>query len=342
MLLFVFLGSCNKDIKDRKVNFIEIKYSIESEKIEIQEVFQPIDMLILDDYILFQNQYMDKGDCFFVYSSKNYEFLYSFGKKGIGPEEFISPKFIDNSFGNTLSLVDNGKLVLKDYDLNTKNAILKKESKINELRFPIQDMSFIDDSLSFILYYTNEDVFLYSYNYLNNKVIDTLSFDTGLKELIDGEFNSALNDFNFCNRGRKFVVNFLFLNKLISGEVDECGKFINKKYPHLKSDFIPSKTLYDNINYYNYPQMSNNFIYAQYYGYNFRNLAPPPFNLKGRNYNYLMEVYNLDLQPIALLDFDHESYRFYINKEGDKMFFWDPLKDFDNLLIFNVPDFNNL
>lgn len=327
------------DMGDRKINEFYFKFSILSDKIEIREIFQPVDMVILDDYIVFQNEYMDKSDCFFVYSSKKHEFLYSFGTKGAGPEEFISPRLVDQSFGNTLSVVDNADLILRHYSINDKNVILESESNIRDLKFPIQDMSFVDDSLSLILYYTNEDVFLYSYNYVSNIVVDTLCFDLGFREIMGGNFDSAINDFNFCNNGKRFVVNFLFFNKLISGSLDSSGKFENKNYSHLKADFLPAKSLYDNVNYYHYPQMNDSYIYAQYYGFNYRNLAPPPFNLKGRNYNHVMEVYNLNMEPVALLDFDHESYRFYINKEGSRMYFWDPLSDFNCLFVFNIPEF---
>lgn len=346
LLLSVLLSySCVGEKKGRVVNdcFLSVD-SIYANKIRINEVFNPVSMVILDDFYVFQNEYADRenGNFFYVYNAEDMSFCYSFGKLGNGGYDFLAPRIVQNNEKNTFSIVDSRTFKLFKYELTADGEKFIENKKIDGIRYPIQEISFVNDSILLFLVMTNENLILYSYNYNEEIIIDDVIYDTGFKNRLEGDFLPAFNECRYSNYKNKYSIAFHHINELIVGHVDDNGFFKEKDYQFSNNNFTPDKNRYDNILYYLYTAGDEEFIFAQYYGYKFRELAPFPLNLGRRHFDFLIEVYDWDRNPITLLSLDEDIMRMYIDSKKNKMYAWNPLKDFDYLLEYDICFLYNL
>ncbi|MDR3236078.1 MAG: 6-bladed beta-propeller [Prevotellaceae bacterium] len=238
---------------------------LKANKIPIKETLNPVKILMLDDYFIFQNDYISGEDCFYVYS-KSMKFCYSFGRLGQGPGEFIAPTPAQGSKENKLAIYDAAFDKLTDYDISDTKAEWIKDYKFPDrtIKFPVQQISYVDDTTILFRVMSNEGVMLYSYNIQSNYMIDTLSFETKIKEQMV-EYNSTFDDFCFSNYGRKYVISFAFIDEVVTGTLDAVGKFpkMNYKLKHTRMN----KDIADNISYYPLdPAATGDCVYTPYYG----------------------------------------------------------------------------
>lgn len=335
----VLFSSCGYIANERIVNdnFFS-NDTLSSNKIGINEIFNPVGMTVLDDYYVFQNEYGNSGDedFFYVYNAENMSFCYSFGNFGNGRNEFLSPRIVLNNNKNDILIADSRSMKLYKYNIKNKGEEFVEEKKINGLRFPIQEVSLVNDSILLFFVMTNENVFLYSYNYNNEQIVDTLFCKTGFEEKLGEDFLPSHNEYRYSNYKNKYAIVFHYIDELIIGEVDDEGFFKNKNCKLEKKDFVPDKAIYENILYYPHAASSENFIFVQYYGYLFRQLTPFPFNLGKRHFDFLIEVYDWNKNPITVLSLDEEILRIYVDNKRNKLYAWNPLKDFDNLIEYDI------
>ena len=65
-------------------------------------------------------------------------------------------------------------------------------------------------------------------------------------------------------------------------------------------------------------------------------LQPFPINMKGRHFDFYIEVYDWNLAPVARLKFDNDLIKLCIDEERHKIYTWNPMKDFDNILVYSI------
>jgi hypothetical protein len=330
----LLLDACVHSGKERILKSNMPVEELKATIIPIKETFNPVDMIILDDYFVFQNEYVNEGNCFFVYSSDEMKFCYSFGHVGRGPNEFIAPRIVQQSYGNMLSIYDSAYDKIVEYDISEQKAEQTNEIKITTIDYPTQSISYVDDSTVLLLVQTDQDVELYSYNLQTNVMIDTLSFETNFRKKMGDKYNSTFDSFYFSNFGRKYVITFNFIYEVIVGTLDGEGRFpgINYKIPNTE---LTENTI-DNVVYYLFPISTENYIYTQYYGKQFKYMQPFPLNIEGRSFDFLIEVYDWEKNPVRLLHLDNDILRFHINEKTNKLYAWNPLQDFDYLLEYDL------
>ncbi|MDR1371919.1 MAG: TolB-like 6-bladed beta-propeller domain-containing protein [Dysgonamonadaceae bacterium] len=305
-----------------------------SRKIPINEILVPTDMLLLDDYFIIANDYIQGENCFFVYSAKDKEFYFSFGQLGQGPDDFIAPRLVKESRGNTLSIYDAAFGKLLKFDVTNQGAKKISEQKITTIKYPFQHISYASDSILLFSVLTRQNVSLYSYNTEQKSIVDTLSFETKIKERMGDKYNSMFDVFHFSNCGKKFVATFEYINQAVTGTIDEAGHFwgTDFQYPNI---MLKDKAT-DNILYYLFPSATEDYFYTQYYGRLFKYMQPFPINTEGRSMDFLIEVYDWQKNIVRLLHPDSDILRFTVDKKTNKLYTWNPLKDFDGLLEYDL------
>ena len=135
ILLLVLLFPGCKQNADRIYNpeFQKI-YKIEPDFHKINEIIRPVDMIVLDDYLVIQNDILPNERCLFVYNLETLDFLYSFVNCGNGPEEFLAPALVQNDKENFLTLLDQASMKVIKYKLTDEKAeIINKDSIYNRL-----------------------------------------------------------------------------------------------------------------------------------------------------------------------------------------------------------------
>lgn len=332
----VLLSACNNgEMRVGKKEFPK-HIVLTATKIKIEQVIKPMSLAIHGDFLIIQNERIPEAPCFYVYALDSLEYLFSFGSLGGSEEEFVAPRIIFQDKDNALfSVFDQRTRDVKMYDITDKGASLKIGNiKVNEpTGYPLQELAFLNDS---ILLYLTVDNYLVSYNITGGNIIDSTSFETGLESILGDKYNQSIDFFHFFNHNNKIVMGHNFIDKLSLNECADDGIFKHKLLS-LKGNkpYNITNKLYENVCQYTYVNSTSDWIFAQYSGYKFKALQPFPINMGKRHFDFLMEVYDWDLNPKAQLEFDNDILRFVIDEDRKRIITWDPLKDFDYLLIYN-------
>jgi hypothetical protein len=307
-----------------------------AKRIPVNEVLKPTDLIILEDYFVFSNEYITGEDCFYVYSKEDFRFCYSFGRLGRGAREFIAPRFVYHTTGNVCAIYDSAYDKITTYELSAEGVDFIGEDNIVKIEMPIQGISYHNDStlLFRVFLPPMEGVELYSYDLQKDVVLDTLRFDTRIKEMMGANYNPSLDDFAFDNYADKFVIVFNYINQVVIGDVNHDGTFGTTTYQYQSTSIV--KKLRDNMVYYLFPVATKERVYAQYYGRPFQQMQPFPINLSERNFDFLIEVYDWDKKPLRRLHLDSDILRFRIDERTNKLYAWSMLSDFDYLLEYDL------
>jgi hypothetical protein len=340
--LFLFFslifGSSCTDEKIREINegFPETVKLIAEEK-EIREIIRPVEMVIHKNYLIIQNDQIPEVSCFYVYSLDSLNYLYHFARLGNGRDEFVAPLITRCKDTPYFFVFDQAKRKLAGYSLSDSGAHLVIEKLIQEdSKTPFQEMSFISDSIFLFLSVNNEII---SYNINRDMIIDTLTFSSDIKDKVYGEreYNKSLDFFYFSNMGDKIVTGHNFINKITTNTCNANGLFENKNISlsAYTRSYMDSH-LYNNMYYYMFVEATPNFIFAEYYGYSFLQLQPFPVNTGCRHFDFILEVYDWNSDKKAILEFDSDILRCTIDEKREKIYTWNPLKDFDYLLCYDM------
>ena len=294
----------------------------------VEEILKPIDMVVLDDYLVIQNEFLSDADCFFVYSRDSLRFLYSFGRRGQGPDDFMAPALVQNPIGNTLAVFDQSTFKLAECRLDKEAASREREWKVPAGdRMPLQEIYYCSDSV--LIYNTLETCNLHT-----GQVVDKVAIRSNLAELMGDNFNKSLDGFHFACEGGRLMVAFHYINRVLWGGVDGAGR-IDMPETDLHLDGPLNASLDDNLLYYMYVAMAPDLCIAQYAGYSFLSMQPFPVNMGKRRFDMLLEAYTPDGQPLALLDLQHDLLRCKIDSRHKRILMWNILEDFDRLYVYD-------
>lgn len=342
-ILLILLLICNNactNKQDRVVNKDFPKsIKLTSERIEIQEIIRPVGMIIHGDYLIIQNDQISDVPCFNVYSLESLKFLYSFARLGGGVGEFVAPLITQCNNVNLFFVFDQAKRTLTGYNLSDSGAHLSTEKTIQETTgFPLQELSFINDSIFLFLTVNNE---IMSYNLNSNTVVDSFTFKSNLEKKMQGDkpYNKALEFFHFSNANSRIVTGHNFINKISTNTCNESGLFeVDEILLNNHTPGMISPTLYDNLYYYLFVEATNDFVFAQYYGYPFKGFQPFPINMGKRHFDSVLEVLDWSLNKKAILEFDSDILRCTIDEKRKKIYTWNPLNDFDYILSYDIKE----
>ena len=316
--------------ENRELNEIFPKtIKLEAEKITIREIIKAGLILVLDDYLVVQNEYIPNEDCFFIYSLDSYKFLYSFGKLGQGPDEYIAHRLIQNSKNNILSIFDQASREIDNFRLTDTEPVFIERNRIeDDRREPFQEFSYLNDSLILLLRWDYE---LCSYNINDSRFISTFSFETDIKRKLEGNYNASLEAYHFSNYKDKIIIGHNYINNLSIGKI-ENGRFVMNNKVLTNSEISPH--ILRNKLYYLYVSTTSDHIFAQYYGLPFMQLQPFPINMGKRTFSFYLEVYDWNLNPLVLLELDSDFLRCAVDEKRKTIYTWNPLEDFDYLLVY--------
>lgn len=336
LLWLVLLFSGCRQSADRIYNpDFQNVYKVEPDFHRIDEIMRPVDMIVSDDYLVIQNDILPGEHCLFVYDLETLDFLYSFVHYGNGPEEFLAPAMVQNDKDNFLTLLDQASMKLIKYRLTDETAeIADKNRIILDDNRPLQEVYYVNDS---ILIFSTLDNELKTYHIGNHQIIDTYKFSSNLKQLMGKDYNQSFDKYHFAYNNNKVSLAFNFFNMILIGEVGEDGSIglDETEYP-VNSPL--ERSLYDNRYYYMYTLLTDKYLFAQYVGYKFRALQPFPLNMNKRRFDMLLEVYSLDKKALCCLDLQHDVLRCKIDEKHNKIYTWNMLDDFDNLIIYDYSE----
>jgi hypothetical protein len=308
------------------------KLKLCAERIEINEVLKPMELVNTEDFIVIQNEYLSGEKCFYIYDKDTYQFCFNFGQQGQSGtnDEFVAPRLVQNCTENILQIFDQATRLIHSYTISKQGATLLKQEKINDNdRLPLQKISNLNDS---ILIFLTSQMELCSYNLRKGVIIDKFQFKTTMISDI-AHYNPSLGGFSFGSSNKNIVVCFNFMNILQKGVIDDDFHF-NFKEHEIFSNEIFHKNMYDNIFYYSFVNISNKYIFAGNFGCPFLSLQPFPINTGKRYFEPFIEVYDLNMNKIALLELDNNLFYCDVDEKQKILYTWNPLEDFDHLFVY--------
>ncbi len=337
-ILLIIISACS-DQKAREKKEFPRHVLLTADKPKIDEVIKPVNITIHNDFLIIQNDRIPESSCFFVYTLDSFEYLYSFGRLGGSDEEFVSPLICRDNGSGLFYAFDQRTRNLKSYKITDKGAFLEGITKVNEATgYPLQEAAILNDST---LLYLTVDNYVVSYNINTGNVIDSIGFETGLRDVLGEQYNKSMDFFHFSTYKGQMVMGHNFIDKLSVNKCSSNGGFIENS-SSLKEFLHHTYTdeLYENIYRYVYLYSTSDLVFAQYSGYKFKTLQPFPMNIGKRHFNFLMEVYDWNLNPKFLLEFDNDFLRCVIDEKRKRIITWNFLKDFDFLLVYDYSAVN--
>lgn len=149
LFFFIVLLSCDNNSSKNVVLFdlpMETNYLKRNIKLTEVAILNPNSMAICDDYlVVFDNV---QSGIFKVYKLPELNYLYSWGSKGKGPEEFINiDDYSIRGYKNQLELMDNQHI--KRFKILDDKMVMTEKLEIPMLEKPINRIQRISDSIYF-------------------------------------------------------------------------------------------------------------------------------------------------------------------------------------------------
>jgi hypothetical protein len=337
IIIAVFLSyACQQDNSKRilKENIPVIQ--LKCEKIKINEIIKPVSMVILNNYLIIQNERNAKTDCFYVYNfSGSVKFCFSFGTWGNGPGEFIAPRLIQNNKNNQLAVYDSASDIISIFTISDDTEVFIDKKQIETNRYyPIQEISYVNDSILLFSIECKDYNRLYCYNLRTDQLLDSLEYKSYFKDKLKERYNPLLDTYHFDNYNNEVVIANRFIDAISCDTLTENFRFRHPNKVLNASNFTPfsQKQLHENNLFYSYVSITSNYIFAQRLGLPFKVLQPFPLNMAGRNFKFVIEVFDKELNPVAVLEPDKDILRCLIDEKQKCIYTWDPLNDFDQIL----------
>lgn len=343
LALLIMLTSCNRQ-KDKilEINKFPVEQTLIGKTFENITFYSKgnAKLVVVDTFLAIQK--MDES-LFSIFSTSDYKLMAKFGNVGMGPNEFLSPRLLNQTSFD----ISNNSPVICIYDItrrhfvriNILNAIKNqtnntyKELPIPDYHQPFTYFFYRDSDIMVATPERNSRLIIYNdsaRSYQEASYMPTLNYETpDLFEI--GKFASA----TFVNKKLERIVSALFL----IGEIDFFdlnGKFIKSSVFESKADLKKSLLNKDSENKWNPKiyiqdiQASDKYIYALNYD-NYQN--DYVFGKKCTNQNILVFDWNGNPIKKYILDTEHFIRNFAVDF-NNKRFYGFCLEEAEHPIIF--------
>jgi len=310
---------------------------LKASKIPINEIIKLSEIYKLKDYIILGDGSENPSTFFYVYKNPGFQFLYSFARKGQGPEEYRSPNVIRNTPDNFFSF--------RDYNtFNTYKLSDTTSTFMNSYRIPLLDRGFLLTGLNQV----NDSLFLSKpqsskqtrrelINLYTHEMIDYIPNTFNLEKKLGKDYYTIFEESSVVSNNKRFAYGYLFIDLIEFGSI-KYNKIVITNRVGMKKP--PNFHLYgagrqggkyesnvlNNIVYYSDIRCGENYVYALY--------ANAPMGDLKEEYASLVEVYTWDGSPVSLLKLDKDISSFVVNEEMQTIYGFNINKNEDYLYAF--------
>ncbi len=277
-----------------------------AEQIGISEVLKINNITKTTDYLILQNSSDGAGDFYFVYSLPDVNFLYSFGKRGRGPSEYLMPALIKNTPGNILGFKDHATDEIALYEISDTTAELQNSVTMHSHdrnRF-FWEINLIEDSLLLVKhqgYKTGATELWNMKTELQDSIQNTFH---RLPRKLGKDYYTIFDDYLIAANGNRFAISYFMIDRI------EFGKVINSRIIRTSAsgaDFTPRFHLYGNdtdteysidrnIVYYENIYAGKDFVYALY--------SNKRLDETEKEHSSTIEIYTWNGKPAEILNLD--------------------------------------
>ena len=323
------LGACKKT--DSSCALFGIPQQLQADSIALEAVFAPGNIHKLQDFVILCNNSEAVEKFFFVYSFPEFKYLYSFGHKGRGPNEYQQPSLIRNTPGNNFSFRDNVNNVISTYEITADSARLLDKytfSSPNARLLP-WEINHIDDSTYLLARYDQKWSQRELWNLKNATILDSLPDRFELRKKLGNGYYTVFDDCRIVSNRNRFVLGFLLQDRIEIGNIQNNKATVVKTIGASKApEFLLYKdngaTALDTENttiYYQNLFAGDHYIYALYSG--------ESWDITDMKNSNIIQVFDWEGIPIALLQLDRQIANLIVDEASNTIYGISPIQNPD-------------
>ncbi len=328
-----FALSCRRSVTAGSDYYVfDTTITLNAQLIRIDELLKPVDLVLLDDYIVVVNEPNGDHPVFNVYTRADMTFLYGFGRQGKGPLEYISFATPGHRSDNILPVYNNVSNTLVCYEIEDDGERVLSSLSVNKTTPGImQRIVLVNDSVMLYSVLNNKGVGTYSFNLNTNEIIDTLDLITPYRR----EHGIKFENYKFDYRDNALIAAFEYVDEIVRVEMTDDFHFSPSVVKLSHDDGPLDEVKMNNIAYFSYPYVGEKRIYAERIGRPMKEMQP---FYPGRNFKFDIFVFDRELQPLYRLKFDRNIIRFVVDEDANVLYSWDMMDAFDYIHRYSLPD----
>lgn len=311
---------------------------IECDSIAIEQILAPTSWTVNKDKVVILSPKTDS--VFFVYRAPDFEYLYSFGRSGEGPEDYQYPRFIPDVSGKGRLLISS-LMKVSDLALSDRDAKVSGKERFQGYLMP---SLVVNDSVVLAQQTTFDDNVLQAfYRTANvkkeNRTVDSvqvLIYTKAFKIEVSGNGMRAsgqiYNSPRLVAKDEKFALIYPDVRRIDIFEIAPDGKIslvksegeilTQQQIDALDiSDRQKGEDIFD-------AQAGDDYIYV--FTYDYENMGTWRKSL-----NSYMEVYDWEGKPVKKFDLGRPFTRFLIDESRGKIYCYHSGYDFENVYVYD-------
>lgn len=224
--LVLCMCSCRQEVSVEKD--FAVSQTLRPSLKNFQEIIKVGHIYATADYMVLHNVYDNATDFFYVYSRPELDFLYSFGHRGNGRNEYMMPVVIENMPGNRFAFRDHATDAYATFLLTDSAAVLS-----DEVRHPVTDgrffweINYVADG-QYLLKRSSSSLSARELWDLDDYLLlDELPNTFRLKEELGDAYSTEFDDCWLSVSQNCFATAYFFINRLEFGRVENDSLKLN-------------------------------------------------------------------------------------------------------------------
>ncbi len=333
LLTLLFVVACNNNSESSLNSKFADRPHVElvAEKISVDELLEPGFVVRTDDYLIYFGESGKNRDLFYVYTTDDLKFAYSFGSTGRASNEFLLTSPVYQLKGNNFLVLDSVGRKLFRYLLGEDQERLLEVIKMDlPMGQPIQEMVMLNDTTAIFSLTEESGSYLYSYDLSANRVIDKISMSEYFRGKLGQSYNPEMNSFSIGGTLNNSVyIAHTYLDEISKVRLDDDFSFGDDRF--VFEDKNPN--FKDMMIYNGYMRHDDGYLAVTRVGREPMKMSPlNPL----RDFRFNIEIYDRDLTPIALLKPGQNILRFEIDIDRGYIYSWDVLNGFEHICRYKI------
>lgn len=338
-VISLVFGGCNRknDALGVDVEFPET-LALSSEERPMNVVIKSGSIYLCGDYVVVYDRF-ENAEFHYAVFNRELEYLYSFCRKGIGPEECLIPTMVKDVDSNICFLRDHGNDNFYKYLLTDSGASFLGNAKLpsSETDFPFE-INQLDDNRLLLKSTSYNKVRRQLWDFDKKEILDVLPPSFDYEERLGNKYHPEYDDFWLVADGENFMSAYFFADCIEFGTIDNDKLKIDKYVGSLDSKDLywyedePKTPEFEynvdyNTVYYESVATGLDSFWVAYAGVRWGDL---------KAHSKIIERYSLDGSPEVKYELSEAVESFIVLDNPDRIIGINPDQNEDNFLVYNL------
>ena len=209
--------------------------ALSSEERPMNVVIKAGSIYLCGDYVVVYDRY-ENAEFHYAVFNRGLEYLYSFCRKGVGPEECLIPTMVKDVDSNICFLRDHGNDTFYKYQLTDSGASFLGNAKLpsSETDFPFE-INQLGDNRLLLKNTSYNKIRRQLWDFDKKEILDVLPPSFDYEERLGSKYHPEYDDFWLVADGKKFMSAYFFADCIEFGTIDNDKLKIDKYVGSLDS-----------------------------------------------------------------------------------------------------------